>query len=146
MKLCIVLEATRHKAVLLISKQLHKKHSCGAVRNMGYSQQECAFILERYSASRSFIAVREAFHHVYPDKNGPNKTTVQRRAKKCRETGSVCVKKHVRRRTVLTNDVVHVVHETLLRSPMKSLRRLLVAARRSNTPHCKHNKFLAGIF
>jgi hypothetical protein len=29
---------------------------------------------------------------------------------------------------------------------MKSLRRLLVAARRSNTPHCKHNKFLAGIF
>jgi hypothetical protein len=100
---------------------------------MGYSQQECAFILERYFASKSFIAVREAFHHVYPDKNGPNKITVQRLAKKCRETGSVCVKKHA----VLTNDAVRVVHETLLRSPMKSLRRLLVAARRSNTPHYK---------
>jgi hypothetical protein len=145
MKRCNVPEATRHKVMLFISKWLHKKHCCQTVRNMGYSQQEHVFILERYFDSKSFIAVREAFHHVYPDKSGPNKTTVQRLGKKCSETGSVCVKKHVRRRTVLTNDAVHV-HGTLLRRPMESLRRLLVAARRSNTPHCKHNKFLAEIF
>jgi hypothetical protein len=146
MKRSNVLEATRHKVMLFITNRLHKKHCCRTVRNMGYSQQDHVFILERYFASKSFIAVREAFHHVYPDKKGPNKTTVHRLAKKFRETGSVCDKKHVRWRTVLTNDAVRVVHETLLRSPRKSLRRLLVAARRGITPHCKHNNFIAGIF
>jgi hypothetical protein len=112
-----VLEATRHKLSVV-------QHCCPAVRNMGYSQQERVFILERYFASKSFIAVREAFHRVYPEKEVPNKTTVHRLVKKLRETWSVCNRKHVRRRTVLTNDAVRVVHETLLRSPRKFLRRL----------------------
>jgi hypothetical protein len=91
---------------------------------MRCSQQERVFISECYFSSKSFIAVREAFHQVYPDKEVPNKTTVHRLVKKFRETESVCNKKHVRRQTVLTNDAVRVVHETLIRSPRKSLRRL----------------------
>jgi hypothetical protein len=91
---------------------------------MRYSQQERVFILESFFASKAFIAVRAASHRVYPDKEVPNKTTVHRLVKKFRKTGSVCDKKHVRRRTVLTNDAVRVVHETLLRSPRKSSRRL----------------------
>jgi hypothetical protein len=39
---------------------------------------EHGFILEHYFASKSFAAVREAFSNAYPDKEVPNKTTIQR--------------------------------------------------------------------
>jgi hypothetical protein len=55
------------------------------MRKMVYSQQERVFILERYFSSKSFVAVREAFHRVYPDKDIPNKATVNSLVKKFRE-------------------------------------------------------------
>jgi hypothetical protein len=36
------------------------------------------FILEHYFASKSFVAVREAFSNAYPDKEVPNKRTMHR--------------------------------------------------------------------
>jgi hypothetical protein len=85
---------------------------------MVYSRAERVFILEHYFASKSFTAVRKAFSNVCSDKEIPNKTTVHRLVTKCRDTGSVCDRKHVQRRTVLTGDV----EETLALSPRKSLR------------------------
>jgi hypothetical protein len=44
-----------------------------------------------YFASKSFVAVREAFSNAYPDKEVPNKTTVHRLVTIFRDTGSVCL-------------------------------------------------------
>jgi hypothetical protein len=41
---------------------------------MVYSRTELAFILEHYSASKPFDALREAFSYAYPGKELPNKT------------------------------------------------------------------------
>jgi hypothetical protein len=58
---------------------------------MVYSRTERVFILEHYFASKSFVAVREAFSNAYPDKELPNKT-IHRLVTKFRDTGSVCDK------------------------------------------------------
>jgi len=39
------------------------------------SQEEPGFILEHHFITKSFTAGCEAFHHVHPDKEVPNKTT-----------------------------------------------------------------------
>jgi hypothetical protein len=57
---------------------------------MVYSLAERVFILEYYFTSKSFAAVREAFSNAYPDKELPNKTTIQQLVT-IRDTGSVCV-------------------------------------------------------
>jgi hypothetical protein len=45
---------------------------------MLYSRSERVFIFELYFTSKSFAAVRESFSSAYPDREVPNKTTVQR--------------------------------------------------------------------
>jgi hypothetical protein len=71
------------------------------------------FILEHYFATKSFAAVREAFRNAYSDKAVPNKTTIHRLVTTFRDTGSVCDRKNVRRRTVLTGETSHNVEVTL---------------------------------
>jgi hypothetical protein len=51
---------------------------------MVYSRAECVFILKNYFASKSFLAVREAFSNAHPDNEVPNKTTVHRLVKRFR--------------------------------------------------------------
>jgi hypothetical protein len=68
-------------------------------------------------------AVRESFSNAYPDKEVPNKTTIHRLVTTIRGTGSVCDRKHVRRRPVLTGETLLNAEETLARSPQKSLRK-----------------------
>jgi hypothetical protein len=58
---------------------------------MVYSRAERVFILERYLASKSFAAIREAFSNAYPDKEVPNKTTVHLLVTQFRDTGSACL-------------------------------------------------------
>jgi hypothetical protein len=58
---------------------------------MVYSRAGRVFILEHYFASKSFVAVREAFSNAYHDKEVPNNTTVHRPVTKFRGTGSVCL-------------------------------------------------------
>jgi hypothetical protein len=101
------------------SRQLRK--SCAGA-NMVYSRAERVFILEHYFASKSFAAVREAFSITCPAKEVPNMTTVHRLVTKFRDTGSVCNRKHVRHRTVLTGGTPRNVERTLARTPQKSLR------------------------
>jgi hypothetical protein len=55
------------------SSQLRKTYA-GA--NTLYSRAERVFILEHYSALKSFAAVREVFNSEYPDMEVTNKTTV----------------------------------------------------------------------
>jgi hypothetical protein len=62
-----------------------------------------------YPASKSFADVREALRNVYPDKEVPNKETIHRLVTKLWDTGSVCDGKHVRRRTVLTDETLRSV-------------------------------------
>jgi hypothetical protein len=80
---------------------------------MVYSRAERVFIVEHYFASKSFAAVREAFSNACPDKGPPNKTTIHRLVTKFRDTGSVCDRKPVWRRTVLTGETLRNVEETL---------------------------------
>jgi hypothetical protein len=83
-----------------------------------YSRTKRLFIPEHYSASKSFAAVREAFSNAYPDKKVLNKETIHRLVTKFWDTGSVCDRKHVRHRTVLTQ---RNVEETLARLPQKTV-------------------------
>jgi hypothetical protein len=54
----------------------------------------------------------------------PSKTTIYRIITKFEETGSVCDRKHNRRRTVLNDDTPEELKLSLLQSPSKSLRKL----------------------
>jgi hypothetical protein len=56
---------------------------------MVYSRAERVFILGHYFASKSFVAVREAFSNAYPGKEVPNKTTIHRLVTEFWYTGSV---------------------------------------------------------
>jgi hypothetical protein len=47
-----------------------------SIISMVYSQAERVFILEHYFASKSFVAIREAFGNLYLDKEVLNKTTI----------------------------------------------------------------------
>jgi hypothetical protein len=58
---------------------------------MVYTRAERVFILEHYFASKSFVAVREAFSNAYPDKEVPNDTIIHRRVTTFLGTGSVCL-------------------------------------------------------
>jgi hypothetical protein len=49
------------------------------------------FVLEHYFASKSFAAVREAFSNAYPDKEVPNKTTLQLLGTKFRDKRGACL-------------------------------------------------------
>jgi hypothetical protein len=82
------------------------------------------FILEHYFAPKSLAALREGFSNAYPDEEVANKTTIHRLVTTFRDTGSVCDRKHVRRRTVLAAETLRNSEETLARSPQKCLRRL----------------------
>jgi hypothetical protein len=66
------------------------RKSCAGA-SMENSRAERVLILENYFASKSFAAVREAFSNAYPDKEVPNKVTIQRLVTEFRDTGSVCV-------------------------------------------------------
>jgi hypothetical protein len=83
------------------------------------------FILEHYFASKSFAAVREEFSSAYPDKEVPNKTTIQRLVTEFWDTGSVCYRKHVWNPTVLTGGTLRKVEETLKKKKLICLLKLM---------------------
>jgi hypothetical protein len=57
-------------------------------------------VLEHYFSSKSFVAVREAFSNAYSGSGVSNNTTGHRLVTKFRDTGTVCDRKYVRRRTL----------------------------------------------
>jgi hypothetical protein len=62
----------------------------------------------------------EAFSNAYPEKEVPNKTTIHQLVTTFFDTGSVCDRKYVRHRTVLTDETLLNVAGTLARLLLKS--------------------------
>jgi hypothetical protein len=73
---------------------------------MVYSRAERVFITEHNFPLKLFAAIREEFSNAYRDKDEPNKTAIHRLETKFRDTGSVCDRKSVRRRTMLTGETL----------------------------------------
>jgi hypothetical protein len=67
--------------VSLVAKLLYTQlcKSCARV-NMQYSRAECVFTFNHYFASKSLVAICEAFNTVYPDKEVPNQTVHGKRS------------------------------------------------------------------
>jgi len=53
----------------------YQLHGNSVNDNMVCSQEVPGFILEHHFITKSFGAGCEAFHHIHPDKEVPNKTT-----------------------------------------------------------------------
>jgi hypothetical protein len=56
--------------------------------------------------NESYALWQEAFQEAFPNDTVPNKTTIYRIITKFEETGSVCDRKHNRRRTALKYDTL----------------------------------------
>ena len=92
-----------------------------------------SFIVESYFRSGRFINERwiysfddciSDFNRQFPNVASPTKQAINVLIKKFRATGSVENKKHVRRRTRLSDDVLQGIRQRIQRSPKKSVRRL----------------------
>jgi hypothetical protein len=69
--------------------------------------------VKHYFRKESYALCQEAFQEAFPNDTVPNKTTVYRIITKSAETGSVCDRKHNRRRTVLKDDKLEGVRLSL---------------------------------
>src|SRR5678815_5051195 len=93
---------------------------------MLFSQEQRVFILEQYLACLSYARVKNALSDRYPDEAVPNNLTITRLIAHFRENGSVADRKSVGRPTILTTAKLAELRKGMLRSPIKSLRRLSV--------------------
>jgi hypothetical protein len=82
------------------------------------------FIVEHYLASRSNLTCQNEFRVTFPDYPVPDKSTVSRLVNRFRDTGSVQDRNRSGRPSVLSDDSLDDIHQTLLHSPRKSLRKL----------------------
>jgi hypothetical protein len=91
---------------------------------MSFSQVHRVFIVENYLASRSYLTCHNEFRDTFRDSPVPNKSTVSRLVNRFRDTGSVQDRNRSGRPSVLSDDNSDDICQTLLRSPLKSLRQL----------------------
>jgi transposase len=91
---------------------------------MSFSQVQQVFIVEHYLASRSYLTCQNEFKDTCPDSPVLNKSTVSRLVNRFRDTGSVQDRNRSGRSSVLSDDSLNDIRQTLLRSPRKSLRKL----------------------
>jgi hypothetical protein len=91
---------------------------------MGYSKQERTFLVEQFYKTKSILKCLEAFRCKYRNKKVPNRATIYRIINRFRANGTVEDQKRRRVSTVLTENKLLEVHELLLYSPRKSLRKL----------------------
>jgi hypothetical protein len=77
---------------------------------MVLTREQIIFVVKHYFHNESYALCQEAF----PNDTVPNKTTIYRIITKFEETGSVCDRKHIRRRTVLNGDTQENVRLSLL--------------------------------
>ncbi|KAJ8885202.1 hypothetical protein PR048_011398 [Dryococelus australis] len=88
-----------------------------------FSQEQRAFIVEHYFATRLYACVADEFRLRYPDAVVPNNATITRLMNRFRESGSVVDEKRSGRPANLTEAKLAAVERTMSRSPSKSLRR-----------------------
>jgi hypothetical protein len=93
-------------------------------RKMVLTREQKIFVVKHYFRNESYVFCQGDFQEAFPNDTVPKKTTVYRIITKFEETGSVCDRKHNRRRTVLNDNTLQDVRLSLLQSPSKSLRKL----------------------
>ncbi|KAJ8874699.1 hypothetical protein PR048_025565 [Dryococelus australis] len=91
---------------------------------MVFSQEQRVFIVEHYFATHSYARVADEFCLLYPDTAVPNNATITKLINYFGENGSVADKKRSGRLAFLVGAKLADVERIVLRSPLKSLRRL----------------------
>jgi hypothetical protein len=91
---------------------------------MWFSQVQRMYIVEHYLTSRSYLTCQNEFRDTFPDSPVPNKWTLSRLVNRFHDTGSVQVRNRSGRPSVLSDDSLDDIRQTLLRFPRKSLRKL----------------------
>jgi hypothetical protein len=84
---------------------------------MSLSQVQRVFIVEHYLASRSYLTCQNEFRDTFPDSPVPNKSSLSRLVNRFRDTGSVLDRNRSGRLSVLSDDSLDDIRQTLLRSP-----------------------------
>jgi hypothetical protein len=91
---------------------------------MSFSQVQRLFIVEHYLASRSYLICQNEFRDTFPDSPVPKKSTISRLVNRFRHTGSVQDRNRSGRPSVLSDDSLDDIRQTLLRFARKLLRKL----------------------
>jgi hypothetical protein len=87
--------------------------------------EERVFLVECYFREGQYTAgVRENFSKKFLETTVPNRHTVRALIKKFHETGSVCDIKRSGRPSVLTEDKLLNIGDSMMQSPSKSVRKL----------------------
>jgi hypothetical protein len=81
---------------------------------MSFSQVQRVFIVEHYLASRSYLTCQNGFWDTFPDSPVPNKSTVSRLVNRFRVTRSVQDRNRSGRPSVLSDDILDYIRQTLL--------------------------------
>jgi hypothetical protein len=82
------------------------------------------FIVKHYQASHSYLTCQNDFRDTFPDSPVSNKLKISRLVNRFCDTGSVQDRNRSGRPPVLSDDSLDNIHQTLLCSPQKSLRKL----------------------
>jgi hypothetical protein len=91
---------------------------------MSFSQVQRVFIVEHYLTSRSYLTCQNEFRDTFSDSSVPNILTVSHLVNCFPYTGSVQDRHHSNQPSVLSDDSLDDIRQTLLRSPQKSRRKL----------------------
>jgi hypothetical protein len=91
---------------------------------MSFSQVQRVFIVEHCLASCSYLTCQNEFRDTFPNSLVPNKLKISCLVNRFRDTGSVQDRNRSGQLSLLTDDSLDDIHQTLLHSPRKSLRRL----------------------
>jgi transposase len=84
---------------------------------MSFSQVQRVFIVKHHLASRSYLACQNEFRDTFPDSPVPNKSTISCLVNRFRDTGSVLDRNRSGRPSVLSDDSLDEIRQSLLCSP-----------------------------
>jgi hypothetical protein len=94
------------------------RHLCFNSRSarMFFSQVQRVFIVEHYQASRCYLTCQNEIRDTFLDSPVPNKSTISRLVNRFHDTGSVQDRNRSGRPSVLSDDSLDDIRQTLLRS------------------------------
>jgi hypothetical protein len=91
---------------------------------MSFSQVQRVFIVEHYLSSCSYLTCQNDFRNTFPDSAVPNKSTIFHLVNCFHDKESVQDRNCSSRPSVLSDNSLDNIHQTLLCSPRESLRKL----------------------
>jgi hypothetical protein len=89
-----------------------------------FLQVQWVIIVKHYRASCSYFTCQNEFRDAFPDSPVPDKSTISCLVNCFLDTRSVQDRNHSGQPSVLSDDSLDDIHQTLLHSPWKSLRKL----------------------